>query len=102
MDAAESQMCHAFAEPGGHGRTQKDTTAVEIEYRRTPEETGGHDIRRVRDREAPGSNPGPPTNFVFKIGDLSGCLESPAHRRITIFLERYIASRPSDMNSYCG
>jgi hypothetical protein len=38
MDAAESQMCHAFAEPGGHGRTQKDTTAVEIEYRRTPEE----------------------------------------------------------------
>ncbi len=29
-------------------------------------DTGGHDVRRVRDREAPGSNPGPPTNFIFK------------------------------------
>src|SRR6266581_1580622 len=25
--------------------------------------------RRVRDREAPGSNPGPPTSFVFRIAD---------------------------------
>src|SRR5438552_12257562 len=33
-----SQMCHAFAEPGGHGRTQKDTTAFEIAYRRTLKE----------------------------------------------------------------
>jgi hypothetical protein len=29
----------------------------------------------VRDREAPGSNPGPPTNFVFRIGD-SGVIRS--------------------------
>jgi hypothetical protein len=27
----------------------------------TQEDTRGHDIRPVRDREAPGSNPGPPT-----------------------------------------
>src|SRR5439155_1128083 len=42
-----SQMCHAFAEPGGHGRTQKDTTAVEVEYRRTLAEPAGHG--RTRD-----------------------------------------------------
>ncbi len=40
--------------------------------------------RTVRDREAPGSNPGPPTIFVFKIGDFRVSLESAAHSRITI------------------
>ena len=39
---------------------------------------------RLRDREAPGSNPGPPTNFVFKIRDSGRCLESPDHRRVTV------------------
>jgi hypothetical protein len=34
---------------GGHLRSRRDT--------------GGHAITTVRDREAPGSNPGPPTNF---------------------------------------
>jgi hypothetical protein len=29
-------------------------------------DTGGHATNTVRDREAPGSNPGPPTNFEFK------------------------------------
>jgi len=37
-----SQPCHAFAEPGGYGRTRKDTMAGEIEYRRTLEEPAGH------------------------------------------------------------
>jgi hypothetical protein len=32
-------MCHAFAEPGGHGRTPGDTTTGEIEHGRTPEDT---------------------------------------------------------------
>jgi|SRR5438876_884144 len=27
------------------------------------------DCRVIRDHEAPGSNPGPPTNFVFRIGE---------------------------------
>jgi hypothetical protein len=36
----------------------------------------GHDRDTVRDREAPGSNPGPPTIFVCKIRDSRGCLES--------------------------
>ena len=40
--------------------------------------------RTVRDREAPGSNPGPPTIFVFKIVDFRVSLESAAHSRITI------------------
>jgi integrase-like protein len=34
----------------------------------------GHAGDTVPDREAPGSNPGPPTNVVFKIGDFGGCL----------------------------
>jgi len=53
-------------------------------HRRNRRDTGGHDVRRVRDREAPGSNPGPPTTFVFKVGNLMACLNSPEHRRITI------------------
>jgi hypothetical protein len=31
------------------------------------QDTPGHATETVRDREAPGSNPGPPTIFVFKI-----------------------------------
>jgi hypothetical protein len=34
---------------GGHLRSRRDTS--------------GHATKTVRDREAPGSNPGPPTNF---------------------------------------
>ena len=34
---------------GGHARNRRDTE--------------GHTVVPVRDREAPGSNPGPPTNF---------------------------------------
>jgi hypothetical protein len=41
-------------------------------------------VLRVRDREAPGSNPGPPTIFVFEIGDFCGPLESAEHSWITI------------------
>src|SRR5216683_4676999 len=38
---------------------------------------------RVRDREAPGSNPGPPTKFVFKIGDFWRRPEPTGHGRGT-------------------
>jgi hypothetical protein len=44
--------------------------------------------RTVRDCEAPGSNPGPPTIFVFEIGDFDGRPESAEHSRITIYLRR--------------
>jgi Cu+-exporting ATPase len=36
----------------------------------------------VRDREAPGSNPGPPTISVFEIRDSGVCLKSADHRRV--------------------
>src|SRR2546421_10715901 len=39
--------------------------------------------RTVRDREAPGSNPGPPTNFVFKTGDFARRQERTGHSRVT-------------------
>src|SRR5207253_11074745 len=39
--------------------------------------------RTVRDREAPGSNPGPPTSFVFKTGDFWRRPESTGHSRGT-------------------
>jgi len=48
-----SQMCHAFAEPGGHGRTPEDTKATEVEYRRTLEEPAGYG----RTRDTAGSGP---------------------------------------------
>jgi hypothetical protein len=41
---------------------------------------------RFRDREDEGSNPSPPTIFVFKIGDFRGGLESADHSRVTISL----------------
>jgi hypothetical protein len=50
---AVSQMCHAFAEPGGHGGTREDTAAGEIEYGRTLQETAGHG----RARGTQGSGP---------------------------------------------
>ena len=40
-------------------------------------------METVRDREAPGSNPGPPTNFEFKIADSGRFPESPGHSRVT-------------------
>jgi hypothetical protein len=40
-------------------------------------------VLRVRDREAPGSNPGPPTNCEFKIRDSGGRPEAVRHSRIT-------------------
>ena len=56
-----------------HSRNQEDTEGHERARRRVRLSTGGqerkrrdtrgHDIRPVRDREAPGSNPGPPTRF---------------------------------------
>jgi hypothetical protein len=54
----------AFAEPGGHRRTREDTKAVRSGrggHARKRRDSRGHEMRPVRDREAPVSNPGPPT-----------------------------------------
>ena len=50
--AGRSQLYHAIPEPGGHARNRRDTE--------------GHSVVPVRDREAPGSNPGPRPKIVFK------------------------------------
>jgi hypothetical protein len=53
---------------------------------RAPEDTRGHAIRTVRDREAPGSTPGPPTIFVFKTRDFRRRPEPTDRTRVTISL----------------
>src|SRR6266567_6789100 len=79
-----SQTCHAFAESGGHERTRQRAKLGTRGHCRNRRDTGGHDVRRVRDREAPGSNPGPPTTFVFRTGDSARRQEpdgaQPGHR----------------------
>jgi hypothetical protein len=65
---AGSQPDHAFPETGGYRRSQKDTKAHPIEFRRTPEGPVGHEPTPFGTVRAPGSNSGPPTqNLKFKI-----------------------------------
>ncbi len=64
--SAGSQPDHGFRAPDGSGGSPKDTSLVNSVFARTTRvlsDTGGHGTYTVRDREAPGSNPGPPTNF---------------------------------------
>src|SRR6266852_8446678 len=51
---------------GGHVRTQTPCRLSSGGPERCRQDTRGHSTKTVRDREAPGSNPGPPTNFGFK------------------------------------
>src|SRR5713226_7380399 len=48
---------------GGHQRTPAWSISYSRGRRGSLSDTGGHDTDTVRDREAPGSNPGPPTRF---------------------------------------
>jgi hypothetical protein len=68
---------------GGHERTRRARRLSTGGHGRNRRDTEGHTVVPVRDREAPGSNPGPPTNFVFKIGVSEGSLEPPDHSRVT-------------------
>jgi hypothetical protein len=84
-----SQLCHAVPEPGRHRRTGEDTTSSALEYRRTrkePPDTEGHTVVPVRDREAPGSNPGPPTNFVIKNRRFRASSRAAGHCRRWVVL----------------
>jgi hypothetical protein len=67
---------------GGHVRTNSRglSSGGHLRSRRDPR---GHAIGTVRDCEAPGSNPGPPSKFVFKIGDSGGTREVADHSRVT-------------------
>src|SRR6266852_516414 len=83
---AGSQPDHAFPETDGSGRSQKDTKAPPFEFRPPPgsrQDTRGHATETVLDREAPGSNPGPPTNFEFEIADSGRHPQSAGHSRGT-------------------
>src|SRR5579864_1908313 len=48
---------------GGHQRTPSRSISYSRGRRGSLSDTRGHGTDTVRDREAPGSNPGPPTNF---------------------------------------
>ena len=63
---AGSQPYHAFPVSDGSRRSRKDTKPVDSVFQRTAQslpDTGGHATDTVRDREAPGSNPGPRPHF---------------------------------------
>src|SRR5258708_2819238 len=51
----------------GHLRTQRRRALSSGGPSRTPEDTRGHTTKTVRDREAPGSNPGPPIKNRIQI-----------------------------------
>src|ERR1035437_8482654 len=48
---------------GGHARSRQRRQSSTGGHLRSRGDTEGHVTAPVRDREAPGSNPGPPTNF---------------------------------------
>jgi hypothetical protein len=77
---------------GGSAGILKDTTPLSLH------QTQGSSPLRIRDREAPGSNPGAPTIFVFEIDDFQCGLQSVARRRITIPCR---ATKPGRCNGVC-
>src|ERR1700687_4329762 len=92
--AGPSPLDHSWITHSRHRTALGDhqrTPAWSISYSRgrlgSLLDTGGHASDTVRDREAPGSNPGPPTNFEFRIGDFDDCSDPPGHSRGTDSLE---------------
>jgi len=72
------------AAPGGHGRTPRRGNWRSGGHLRSCRDTRGYATNTVRDREDEGSNPSPPTIFVFKIGDSVGGREPADHSWLTI------------------
>jgi hypothetical protein len=69
---------------------------------RTPEDTRGHGVTPVRDREAPGSNPGPPTSFEFSLVNRFFTSPAAGHNRVTPvsqILEKLGAAGPLEGDS---
>src|SRR6266542_3240854 len=72
---------------GGHRRTSRSGNLSSGGHLGSRRDTGGHATNTVRDREAPGSNPGPPTSFLnskFGADDIRrGDFGPGDHREIT-------------------
>ena len=69
---------------GGHQGTRGRRHLSSEGPSRGRRDTRGPATETVRDREDEGSNPSPPTIFVFEIGDFCGPPESAEHSWITI------------------
>ena len=63
---------------GGHERTRRARRLSTGGHARNRRDTEGHTVVPVRDREAPGSNPGPPTKSEYEIG---ACATAKSGRR---------------------
>jgi hypothetical protein len=68
--------------PAGHARTSSEGNLSSARPYRSRRDTRGHAADTVRDREAPGSNPGPPTSSEF--GFVCFCLSSARIRGLDI------------------
>src|SRR5215472_11627508 len=71
------ESCHSCVthsrnqkDTGGHQRTRRRTNSSTGGYERERGDTRGHEHMPVRDREAPGSNPGPPT--IVQLAESGG------------------------------
>jgi hypothetical protein len=72
--------------PLGHVRTRRPRELSSKGPLRSRQDTRGHATKTVRDREAPGSNPGPPTKIELKIGRIAARPATAGHSRVTDFL----------------
>ena len=81
----------------GHGRTPKRGNLSSDGHLVSRRDTRGHATNTVRDREAPGSNPGPPTKKSYSNRGLRLLrLARGGHREVTDFLgTRWRQPRPS-------
>lgn len=57
------RMHRHYRDLRGHLRTRSDRHLSSVGTWRSKQDIGGHDVERVRDREAPGFNPGPLDHF---------------------------------------
>src|SRR6266550_4276869 len=67
----------------GHGRTPRSGNLSSGGPLRSRRDTRGHPTRTVRDREAPGSNPGPRPKSEHDSGTIADPGKAPDHSRIT-------------------
>jgi hypothetical protein len=65
-------------------RTQKRRGSSSGGHLRSRRDTRGHAFGTVRDREAPGSNPGPPTRFRSSSPPIDSCKSPDLHRHIPL------------------